>query len=99
MGSRLRLNTATVISRSSPPWPLTTYAQLTHILAMLPPLDQHLYPEHFLVFWIFTMVEITFTSIDKAGKEMGVHRQTIGNLVHKITKKSTSKSGDSLLHI
>lgn len=43
--------TATHGSRC-PPWPVTTYAQLTHVLEMLPPLDRHLYPEHFLVFWI-----------------------------------------------
>lgn len=43
--------TATVGSHS-PPWHVTTYAQLTQILEMLPPLDQPLHPEHFLVFWI-----------------------------------------------
>ena len=40
-----------------------------------------------------TDVEIVCTSLRNAAREMGIGRQTIGNLVNNINKKSTSKGG------
>jgi group I intron endonuclease len=46
-----------------------------------------------IVIMLHTSVEIACTSFVNAAKEMGVRRQTIGNLVNNVIKKSKSKGG------